>query len=689
MNPTFLAEMAGVFLDEVEEQLHTIDKEILKLEQNGASDGTIQSLFRAAHTLKGSSATMGFEEMKQLTHEMEHVLDLVRRHELAVTDTMINLLFKCLDHLSMLKDDFVGSNGITTNITTVVQELQQFVHSSSESTIDVADSTLMEQAEQFIIDDPEVQLKAQQALNLGDSVYHVHVKIDPNCMMISTRAWIIMNQLESYGETIHSSPAMDDLMNGNVSSLTLDFLLVSNVAQDQIQENLQSIIDVAEVQITTFIASSRGAIENLQESTEETSAAFATDELPPVADKKSSNDELKRKAQTIRVDVDRLEHLMNLVGELVIDQTRIHQVGNVLRHRYRPDENIEDLGQISDHISRIIGELQESVMKVRMLPIEQLFSRFPRMIRDLSQTLNKEVDLIIEGTETELDRTVIEEIGDPLIHLIRNAVDHGLESPEERVQRGKPAKGRLRIAAAHEENQVVLTVEDDGAGIDPTKIKASALRKEIITEEEAQNLSDQEAIYLIFQPGFSTAASISDVSGRGVGMDIVKNHIEKLHGIIDIETKLGEGTKFKIKLPLTLAIVTGLLVKLNERTFILPMSSVVEIVRITPNSIQTIKGDSVVTIRERVIPVAWLHDDFHIPRSTHKRKHIPIVVVGSAEKRIALVVDELLGNQEIVVKSLGSYVGKIDAISGATILGDGRVALILEVAGVMKLVNRL
>ena len=321
-------------------------------------------------------------------------------------------------------------------------------------------------------------------------------------------------------------------------------------------------------------------------------------------------------------------------------------------------------------------------MKVRMLPIEQLFNRFPRMIRDLSQSLHKEIDLVIEGKETELDRTIIEEIGDPLIHLIRNALDHGIETAEERARQGKPPRGLLRITAAHEENQVIITVEDDGAGMDPVKIKDSALRKGVITEEEYSQISDQEAIHLIFRPGFSTASKVSDISGRGVGMDIVQSHIERLNGIIDVETKLGAGTRFRIKLPLTLAIITGLLVKLNDRTFILPMSSVVEIVRMPPNAIQTMKGDSVVVIRDKVLPIVNLHDFFNIPSKPQRKKHQPIVVVGTGEKRMALPVDELLGNQEVVVKGLGSFVGKVEGISGATILGDGRVALIIEVAGI-------
>jgi two-component system chemotaxis sensor kinase CheA len=319
-----------------------------------------------------------------------------------------------------------------------------------------------------------------------------------------------------------------------------------------------------------------------------------------------------------------------------------------------------------------------------MLPIEQLFNRFPRMVRDLTRDLGKEIDLAIEGKDTELDRTLIEEIADPLIHLIRNAVDHGIEKPDTREQSGKNRTGTLTIRAAHEDNQVVIYVEDDGAGIDPIKMKKSALDKGVISVEEAELLSDREAIGLIFRPGFSTASIVSDVSGRGVGMDIVRSHIEKLNGLIDIETKLGQGTSFKIRLPLTLAIIIGLLVKMHEQTFIIPMSNIAEIVRVTSKDIETVRGQSVIVLRNQVIPIVWMHDNFNISRMENGRSHIPLVIVGSAEKRLALAVDELIGNQEIVIKSLGSYIGKVDCIAGSTILGDGKVALILDISGIIN-----
>jgi len=678
VDSSFILEMTGVFLDEVEEQLQTMDQEILNLEQSGESAHTIQSLFRAAHTLKGSSAAMGFEEMKQLTHEMEHILDQVRNHQLQVTNVMINLLFKSLDHLKLLKEEFKNGEEIFTDISSVLKELQLFTSDSNDQrenkmeAVNDAGGVLSSLV-------PEHLLKVQAAQEEGLHVFDIYVELIPDCPMKTARALIIYNQLDTWGDVLQTTPSLEDLEEEKaVALMEFHYLLASQAEMPQVKEAVSSMMDVKNVRIAHHL---------IQHDQLKSEVAVNPNKVTKQT-KQTAVEDGKRKNQTIRVDVERLELLMNLVGELVIDQTRINQVGNILHHRYSSDESVEDLGQISDHVSRVVSELQESVMKVRMLPIEQLFNRYPRMIRDLAQTLGREVELVIEGRETELDRTVIEEIGDPLIHLIRNAVDHGIEPAEERIRTGKSAKGCLRITAAHEENQVVITVEDDGAGIDPVQIKDSALRKGIISEEEYTTLSDQDAIYLIFRAGFSTAASVSDVSGRGVGMDIVRNHIEKLNGVIDIETKLGKGTQFKIKLPLTLAIITGLVVKLNGRTFILPMSSVVEIVRMPQELIQSIKGDSVVVIRERVLPVVSLHDYFHIPRMLGVKKQQPIVVVGMGDKRIALEVDELIGNQEIVVKSLGAYVGKIDGISGATILGDGRVALILEVAGIGRMVSR-
>ncbi|RST58715.1 chemotaxis protein CheA [Siminovitchia terrae] len=692
-----LSEFLGVFIDEVDEQLDIIDQEILVLEQEGESPEVIQRLFRAAHTLKGSSATMGFEDMTKLTHEMEHLLDHVRNGRLSVTHDLINLLFKCLDELKQLKEEIVSGQDPRTDITPLIEEVENFsIQKQPEQEEEKASG------EAYSL---EIQGHIDSYRGQGLNIYKLSIQISAECEMKSVRAFLIKNQLESSGaDIIQTSPDFENPDNQETDYEEVQFLIATQQSQSEISDLVKMMTDVDEVAVEdlgqqaaekeTAVAAEVETVEKAQEPAEEDKKAkgkevHSSPKAEPQKPKEKKPAKGRQASQTIRVDVERLEHLMNLVGELVIDQTRISQVSGLLHNRYTEDDTVDDLVQVSDHVARVIGELQESVMKVRMLPIGQLFSRFPRMVRDLAQTLDKDIDLVIEGQETELDRTVIEKIGDPLIHLIRNAVDHGLESKEDRAKTNKPPKGVLRITASHEENQVVITVGDDGAGIDPEKMKKSAMKKGVITAEEAEKLTDDEAAYLIFRPGFSTAKEVSDVSGRGVGMDIVRSHIESLNGIIELDTKLGQGTSFKIKLPLTLAIITGLIIRLADRTFILPMSNVVEIVRIHPDTIQTIKGKSIVVVREQVLPVVWLHDLLQIPRGASENRQLPVVIVGVGEKKIALIVDELQGNQEIVVKSLGKYVGKINGISGATILGDGRVELILEVAGINRMINNV
>lgn len=792
------SELMGAFLDEVEEQLQLLEMNILQLEQEGESEQVIQSIFRTAHTLKGSSATMGFEQMKDLTHEMENVLDQIRRHRLPVSQDLVNVLFECLDMLGVLKTEIERTGTTHTNtdrIAAKLRALAQYAGGESAppgapaasaafdgtpgSGAFVSDSGVRQaigetrgRQEERNADAPMPQNRDAASLGSDGAApgtsqgpgpaepsarrIECRVLLAAGCEMKSARAHVIYQTLSGIARVLSTMPPMDDdmLQQGNREII---FVVETDLGLDELEALLLKEIDVEDVELrcggenvleqeqaaesrsqpgapleelvrqalvrnglapneADRHGSARPEFAGYEPSVQASSAQdseghnvpgresgkheFEKDEYakrePVRQDSARGTDagtgrkeaETQRKTvQTIRVDVERLDNLMNLVGELVIDQTRIVQLSSMLRDVYHADEAFEDLEQISNHIARVISELQESVMKTRMLPIDRLFSRFPRMVRDLSQELGKEIELVLDGKETELDRTVIEEIGDPLIHLVRNSIDHGIESREERLKLGKPAKGMVRLSAMHQENHVVITVEDDGRGIWPDRIKASAVAKGLITEAAAESMSDREAIQLIFSPGFSTAQTVSDVSGRGVGMDIVRTHIEKLNGLIDVETKPGQGTKFTIKLPLTLAIVNGLLIKLGQFTYALPMSSVVEIVRIPQEDIQSVKGRPVVQIREQVMPLVWIHDHFRIPRVKRPNRNVFVVVVGVAERRLGLVVDELIGNQDIVVKSIGSYVGKVEGVSGATILGDGSVALILDVVGLMKLVS--
>lgn len=670
------SEMIGAFLDEVEEQLQLLEESIIDLERNGDNPETIQKIFRVAHTLKGSSSAMRFEKMKLLTHEMENVLDEIRNDRMKISKEIIDTLFEAADYLRQLKDDFVlDQNNINTDITPITDVLRQLLSNNKKFDkniyTEITARTESDSKDKFQFDlSKEQQSMIIQAVENGLFNLVVTVRLLEESPMKSVRAILILNYLNEISTVIDTYPKVMELSE-EVDIREISYLIISEIDPKQLEDKaIIEIMDIEGLSISPYKLN----VDKVEESSVETSIN--------IINEKSA----RKMAQTVRVDVDRLDNMMNLVGELVIEQTRIAQVGSILNNRYPSDDSVDDLVGVSGHLARIISELQEGVMKARMLPIQQLFNRFPRMVRDLSQELNKDIELILEGAETEMDRTIIEDINDPLIHIIRNAIDHGIETPEERIKKGKNPKGTLRINAFHEENHIMLTIEDDGAGMDISKIKATALKREIISQQEADNLSEQEIINLIFRPGFSTAKTVSDVSGRGVGMEIVKNHIDKLNGIIDIETELDKGTRFILKLPLTLAILTGLLVRINDETYAIPMNNVIEIVRKPQEEIEAIKGQAVVVIRDKVLPLVWLHDYFHIPRQK-RGKNVFIVVLGIAEKRIGLIVDELIGNQEIVVKTLGSYIGKVEGLSGATILGDGSLACIIDVVGIAKMVS--
>lgn len=664
-----LSEYLGVYLEEFQEQLYFIEEVVLEFEKEGVTEAGVQRMFRAAHTLKGSSAAMGYHRMRDLTHAVEHLLHKVRNNELSVTHVMIDLFFQSIDMMKRLQQEIVANQLESSDVAELIQSIHQYEQNLSNVSLD------------------EV---SQLSKSINDhSTLHVHksgfkwirVTLTSECEMKLPRFMLIDSQLRSSETVVDTMPRLEDLPedeDNTVCSISWLLAIQEEEAVSQVVNWLSLMMDVDMVEVYQHQPE-----EDAEQIIDYSESPDYEVHQPEVSSNR--NDVLvtstdKVKGQSIRVNVERLEQLMNLAGELVIDQTRIRQINRMFRHKFGADELVEELSIISDHLTRTIGELQDEVMKVRMLPLDSLFSRFPRMVRDLTRSLGKEVELVIEGKETELDRTLIDQIGDPLIHLLRNAIDHGIESPEERIAAGKSATGTVRINAVHEDNQVIISIEDDGAGIDANKMRKAAVSKGLLTIEEVDRLSREEAIRLIFQPGFSTAQEISDISGRGVGMDIVRSDIEGMNGLIDIETSIGRGTIFKIRVPLTLAIITGLLVKADDRTFVLPMSSVVEIVRIEPEGVKTVQGVPVITIRDQVIPLEWLHDYFGYPRDNHDR-NIPVVILGHAEKRVAIAVDELIGNQEIVIKSLGSFIGMTQAISGATILGNGNLALILDVRG--------
>ena len=675
----------GAFLDEVDEQLQILEEEVLVLEQDGENQETIQKIFRAAHTLKGSSAAMGMTTMKELTHKVENVFDAIRNQQLKVNTQIINLIFDSIDTIKLFKEAILEGTVDSVDVSQLIEKLEACKNSATAG--EPTAKTDVKQEEKTSSDEiifPEVIFDEYQkdmvekAFEMKMNVIAVYVALNPNAMLKSVRAFLINNNLKEIGEILASFPSTEVIEDEEKFEGSLVYIVVTDSKNHEVLSTINSISDIKSVHLSEIKP------ENLESFTKGKKVGIVEQKPPQALPPAPKKDAKLKVQQTVRVDVERLEYLLNLVGELVISQTRLKDVGNRLSERYPNESIIEDFHEVDNQLGQIVSELHEGMMKTRMLPIEQLFNRFPRMVRDLAQTAGKEVNFIIEGKETELDRNLIDEIGDPIIHLLRNALDHGIESPAEREKKGKSPQGTVILKAAHKENHIVITISDDGNGIDTEKLKQSAIKKQQITPAEAERMSEKDILFLIFKSGVSTAAKVTEISGRGVGMDIVRTHIEKLNGLIDIETKQGEGTTFTIKLPLTLAIIRSLLVKLGDKQFAVPLVNVQEIIRLGKHEIKTIQNQEVGIVRDQVLPLVRLHKRFNASEDQiNKSKRLLVVIVGLAEKRIGLVIDQTLGNQEIVIKPLGKYMGSPKYIAGATIMGDGKVALILDVASIV------
>lgn len=658
-----LSAYRDIFIEELNDQLERMDQSLLALELSPSVE-LVQTLFRAAHTIKGSASTMDFRELSDLTHEVEYALEWVRSKKPEITAQLIDTLFRSLDAMRVLRDQYVQGESFT-DFGAVVKEIQDMIHQPA----------LAQQTKSPVLQSVESNL-FDEVLEPGQQIFSIRIVLSSDCLMKAARYHILCKRVEDVcGSVLATSIEKQGLDEELGEAHYNEFVIVtaSSLDQAQIESALSGDSDIRSVDVGPYIlATEEVAVTSELIETEMTVSKEKSDTSVPLHE-----DKMKSTQPTVRVSVERLDHLMNLVGELLIDQTSLADLSRT-GARKEPSPVIQSIGGVSDHMGRVIKELQDGVMKTRMLPIDQLLNRFPRLVRDLSQKLGKDIELVIKGGETELDRMIIEELSDPLIHLIRNSADHGIESAEVRAQQNKPAKGRIKLTSYHEENHVVIRFSDDGKGIDGEKIKASAMKKGIITEEQAARLNQQEAVHLIFEPGFSTASTVSDVSGRGVGMDIVRSQIGRLNGIIDIDTEVGIGTTFTIRLPLTLAIIKGLLVNVSGRVLILPMYNVAEIVRIKPEEIQMIQGQQSILNHGRIVPFYQLCDKLQYPRTDRKSKTIPLVIVRSVDKIAAYAVDEIIGNQEVVIKSLGAYLGAMNHLSGATILGNGKVALILD-----------
>ncbi|MFC4303073.1 chemotaxis protein CheW [Cohnella boryungensis] len=688
----FASTYLSVFLDELEEQLLTLDHAILELENDGNHSDTIQRIFRAAHTLKGSSAAMGFHHMKEVTHKVESVFDLLRQDRLGLSSPLINTLFGCIDYLKTQREALRQGKPEQAPDETLLKALDGCMEVTAEE-ITAASETAAPSGEAgtsagWSQSELEEMMRKREA---GIPLYLVSVTLSADADMPMVRGMIVHRTLGEMGEIIAVVPAIEAWENEEqLRSGPLSFVAASACSPSEIEGNIGQLSQIGEV--------SAKLIESLIEPEADERPLPANPDSsasPPAIQAEGSNKSDKPEQgaeagaeskvqvqQTVRVDVKRLEQLLNLVGELIIDNTRLQEVRKMMTERSKQEPEVGMLGEVADHLNRVIAQLQEGMMKTRMLPIEQLFNRFPRLVRDLAQQAGKEIQFTVEGKETELDRTLIEEISDPLIHILRNAADHGLEAPEERVRLGKPRRGQLLLHASHQENAIVIRVRDDGRGLNSEKIKLKAIHKGFITEEEAAQMSEKEVIALIFHSGMSTAEQVTELSGRGVGMDIVRTQIEKLNGVIDIVTEPGKGTEIIIKLPLTLAITRSLLIGLGQHTFAIPLVHVLETFQLSSADVQRLHGKEICTVRGDVFPLVRLHERLRTEPGREGKGYA--VMIGAAERRVCLYVDRLVANQEIVMKPLSSYLGQVSYVSGSSILGNGNIAYILDVNAVVR-----
>lgn len=668
-----MSQYMSVFIDESREHLQLLNDSLLVLEKDTDNIQIVEEIFRSAHTLKGMSATMGFTRTAELTHKMEDILDQIRNEKLKVDSNIVDLLFECLDTLNILIDEVIENDGEEITETEGLEKRLEALISGKKVEGKCKPASKNESDGGYEDEDevPEMEFNEfekqliEEAIAKKMNAFILKVVLDKECLLKAARTYMVFRNLEEMGEIIKSNPPVQDLEEEKFeNSFLLSF--VTEKKAEEIKKNVLTISEVSDVQVGKLNQDGKAEAE----SKEKVSKKDTKDKDDGKKVKKLNTSRLKKTA-TVRVDTEKLDSLMNLVAELVINKTRLAQIGS--------EYNLQDLSDTLSHVDRVTSDLQAVVTKVRMVPIENVFNRFPRMVRDLSRELSKEIELVVEGKETELDRTVIDEIGDPLIHLIRNSIDHGIEDPEDREKANKPAKGTILLKAEHEGNNVVITIADDGKGIDAKSIGEKAVEREIVTEEEMELMTEGEILKFIFSSGFSTAQEITDISGRGVGMDVVKNKIEGLNGLIELSTKVGEGTTTRIKLPLTLAIIEALLVKLKEEIYAIPLANIVETIDVMQKEIKTVQNEAVIVLRGEVVPIVNLAKLLEVPEYNTIEENNTVVIVKMGNKKIGLIVDFLIGQQEIVIKSLGRLFTGIKGITGATVLGNGEVALILDV----------
>lgn len=643
MGDTFdVSHYLGVFIEEAKEHIESLEENLVKLEKEPYNQDLIQAIFRSFHTIKGSSGSMGFQQMTELAHLLENLLDRVRRGEVSVSSSLIDLLLQGVDFLKrMLEEITKKGQEPDWNMEEIFSALQDFRGEKEKD---------------------------------DSGEYWLTVKLASDCSMKGVRAYLVISRLQDSGiEVVNTVPSLSDLEGENFGQ-SFDILVRTALPPEEVAKIVGSVAEIERVEVKEGEEEEKNRIEEKEEK----------NTILPTGEQKITTN-LKK---TVRVDVERLDSLLNLVGELVIDRTRLEDIIQRLKDYQELVQFREILSDTTTHIGRVTNDLQMEIMKARMLPLAEVFNRFPRLIRDLARQSGKEIDFIIEGEETELDRSLLEEITDPLIHLLRNAVDHGIESREERINKGKPPQGKVILRAYQEENSVVIVVEDDGRGLDVEKIKDKVVGMGLVTPEEVSKMSEREIVDFIFYPGFSTSDEVTEVSGRGVGMDVVKRNIERVNGQVRVESQLGVGTTFYLRLPLTLAIIRALLVKVGESIYSIPLSDVVEIEKVEKKDTYWVNRVLTTLFRGKTLPLLWLEAlldsrKYNFISEDEIPEVLYTVVVSASSSLAGLVVDEVLGEQEIVIKSLGSYMRDVRGLGGATILGDGGISLIIDVASLL------
>ncbi|WP_283446077.1 chemotaxis histidine kinase/response regulator CheAY2 [Helicobacter pylori] len=657
-----LQEIMEDFLIEAFEMNEQLDQDLVELEHNPEDLDLLNRIFRVAHTIKGSSSFLNLNILTHLTHNMEDVLNRARKGEIKITPDIMDVVLRSIDLMKTLLVTIrdTGSdtnNGKENEIEEAVKQLQAITSQNLEG--------------------------AKETSGTKEAPKEVKEEIKEK-----TKEEVKANKAPTAENTASDNPLADEP--------DLDY---ANMSAEEVEAEIERLLNKRQE-----ADKERRAQKKQEDQAKPKQEVTPAKETPKTETPKAPKTETKAKAkadteenkapsigveQTVRVDVRRLDHLMNLIGELVLGKNRLIRIYGDVEERYDGEKFLEELNQVVSSISAVTTDLQLAVMKTRMQPVGKVFNKFPRMVRDLSRELGKSIELIIEGEETELDKSIVEEIGDPLIHIIRNSCDHGIEPLEERKRLNKPETGKVQLSAYNEGNHIVIKISDDGKGLDPVMLKEKAIEKGVISERDAESMSDREAFNLIFKPGFSTAKVVSNVSGRGVGMDVVKTNIEKLNGIIEIDSEVGVGTTQKLKIPLTLAIIQALLVGVQEEYYAIPLSSVLETVRISQDEIYTVDGKSVLRLRDEVLSLVRLSDIFKVDAILESNSDVYVVIIGLADQKIGVIVDYLIGQEEVVIKSLGYYLKNTRGIAGATVRGDGKITLIVDVGAMMDMAKSI